>query len=108
MQNNLIRLIGYIGQHLSGTTTATGYRRLQLRVATHHATKSAEGETKYHTVWHDVIAWGTIAESAERSFVKGSKVMVEGAIEYLTYPDRAGHTRYITRVAAHSLVNLDR
>ncbi len=108
MQNNLVRLIGYIGKDLSGTTVSTGQRRIQLRVATHYYTTQKEGTKEFHTVWHDVIAWGNTAEYAERSFVKGSKVMVEGSIEYLTYPDYSGHIRYIARVSAHSLVNLDR
>src|ERR1041385_6086658 len=107
MQKNLVRLIGYIGQHLSATTIPTGKRRVHLRVATHQY-KLRNGNKEYHTVWHDVIAWGNIAEYAERSFVKGSKVMVEGSIEYLTYPDHTGHIRYVTQIFAQSLLNLDR
>lgn len=108
MQNNHVRLIGYIGNELTATTVSTGQRRIKLRVATHYATKQSDGTKHYHTVWHDVVAWGQTAEYAERSFVKGSKIMVEGAVEYRSYADKAGHTRYITRVAAHHLMNLDR
>lgn len=108
MNNNLVRLIGYIGKNLEAFTVSTDKRRLQLRVATHYATKQSDGTKLYHTVWHDVVAWGQTAEYAERSFVKGSKVMVEGSIEYRTYPDKNGHLRYITRLTAHSLLNLDR
>jgi single-strand DNA-binding protein len=108
MTNNHVRLIGYIGKHLSASTSLKGNRRLQMRIATHYATENTDGTRQFHTVWHDVIAWGSIAEWAEGSFVKGSRVLVEGSIEYHTYPDRAGHTRYITRIAAHSLLNLDR
>lgn len=108
MTNNLVRLIGYIGKNFEAFTASTGKRRLKLRVATHYATTQSDGTKLYHTVWHDVVAWGATAEYAERSFVKGSKVMVEGSIEYRTYSDKTGHTRYITRVTAHSLMNLDR
>lgn len=107
MTNNLIRLIGYVGKDLTGTTVATGHRRIQLRMATHYTTQQ-DGTKRYHTVWHDVVAWGPTAEYAERSFVKGSKVLVEGSVEYRTYYDKSGHTRYIARVAAHHLINLDR
>lgn len=108
MVNNHVRLIGYIGKDLSATTVSTGQRRIQLRIATHYSTKQDDGSKLFHTVWHDVVAWGLTAEFAERSFVKGSKVMVEGSIEYFKFPDRTGHTRYHVRVAAHSLMNLDR
>jgi len=108
MINNLVRLIGYIGKDIAATTVNNGNRRIQLRVATHYYTIKEDSSKEYHTVWHDVVGWGKTAEYAEQNFVKGSKVMVEGAIEYRTYLDRSGHTRYITRIAAHSFTNLDR
>lgn len=108
MVNNHVRLIGYIGKDISATTVSTGQRRIQLRIATHYSSKQDDGTKLFHTVWHDVVAWGQTAEFAERSFVKGSKIMVEGSIEYCIYPDATGHIRYVTRVAAHSLMNLDR
>lgn len=108
MNNNLVRLIGYVGKDLVASSISSGVRRLQLRVATHYATNNKEGKKEYHTVWHDVVAWGSTAEYAERNFVKGSKLMVEGSLEYRTYPDATGHIRYITRIAAYSIMNLDR
>ena len=108
MKNNLVRLIGYIGKHLETSTTEKGNKRLAMRVATHYSTKSETGEKEHHTTWHDVIAWGIMAEYAERTFVKGSKILVEGSIRYLTYLDSTGHVRYITNIQADSLINLDR
>lgn len=108
MTNNLVRLIGYVGKDLTPITATTGNRRLHLRVATHFYTKQNDGTKINHTVWHDVIAWGPTAEYGERTFVKGSKIMVEGALEYRTFPDQSGHLRYTARIAATSLLNLDR
>lgn len=90
MHNNLVRLIGYIGKNLEAFTVSTGKRRLHLRVATHYYTIQSDGIKQYHTVWHDVVAWGQTAEFAERSFVKDSKIMVEGSIEYRTYQIKTG------------------
>lgn len=108
MNNNWVRLIGYVGKDLLATSVSTGVRKLQLRVATHYSTVNEQGKKQYHTVWHDVVAWGITAEYGERNFVKGSKLMVEGSLEYRTYPDATGHIRYITRIIAHSFMNLDR
>lgn len=101
-------LIGYIGQNLSSTQTKKGDKRVMLRVATHYAKKTDSGEKQWLTVWHDVIAWNNTAVFAERNFVKGSKIMVDGSITYRTYEDLTGHTRYVTEITAHSLQNLDR
>lgn len=77
-------------------------------MATHYSTKDDKGEKVDHTVWHDVIVWGEKADYAERTFVKGSKILVDGSIAYRTYPDESGHIRYVTEIMAHTLTNLDR
>jgi Single-strand binding protein family len=66
------------------------------------------GERKWITIWHDVIAWDKTADYAERNFVKGSKILVEGELTYRTYADQQGHTRYLTQITAKNLLNLDR
>lgn len=108
MHTNYVQLIGYIGNHLVARTTAKGHRCVSMRVATHYPHRTVSGEKKFATVWHDVIAWDKTATRAEESFVKGSRILVQGAIEYRVYFDTAGHTRYLTRIQAHNLINLDR
>ena len=108
MKNNHVQLIGYVGKDLVILSLPDGRKRIGLRVATHYFTNNPTGTKVYHTDWHDVVAWDGTAEYAERSFVKGSKIMVDGSIEYRTYPDKAGHIRYFTQIKAHSLMNLDR
>ena len=108
MKGNRVLLIGYVGQHLSGKKMENGTKRVGIRMATHYEYKNDKGEKKNHTVWHNVVAWDGTAEYAERSFVKGSKIMVEGSIEYRTYDDKKGHKRYLTQIKAHGLMNLDR
>ncbi len=108
MNANRVLLIGYVGKDLSATKLETGSKRVGIRIATHYSHKTPGGEKIDHTVWHDIVAWDSTAEYAERSFVKGSKIMVDGSIEYRTFPDKSGHIRYITQIKAHSLMNLDR
>ena len=108
MKGNRVLLVGYVGKHLATRKLENGNKRVGIRIATHYSRKNEQGEKVYHTVWHDVVAWGGTAEYAERSFVKGSRIMVDGSIDYRTYPDQSGHIRYITQIVAHSLMNLDR
>jgi single-strand DNA-binding protein len=108
MQGNKVILIGYVGKDIVSKTLDNGDKMVSIRVATHYKSISAENAWVDHTVWHNILAWGSKAGFAERSFVKGSKILVEGFIEYNTYPDRNGHTRYTTHIKAQSLMNLDR
>ena len=108
MKKNLVFLVGYVGQNLSTKNLQNGVKRVALRVATHNQHTNNTGKQIVSTTWHDVVAWKSTAEFAERNFVKGSKVMIEGSIEYRTYFDNRGHKRYITQIKAHCLMNLDR
>jgi len=108
MKANSVTLIGYVGKQLITKKLEDGSKRVAIRMATHYVKKSLRGERLYLTVWHDVVAWNRIAEYAEQNFVKGSRIMVDGSIDYRTYPDKQQHIRYITQITAHSLTNLDR
>lgn len=92
MQGNKVILVGYVGQELATKKLKDGGKRVGIRVATHYKHGDEKEDCIYHTVWHDIVAWNQTAEFAERSFVKGSRIMVEGYVEYRTYPDNTGHT----------------
>ena len=108
MKSNRVTLIGFVGTHLFTSILENGSKRVAIRMATHYIKKNQQGDKKYQTVWHDVVAWGHTAGYAEQNLVKGSRIMVDGFITYRTYPDQHGHIRYVTQITASSLMNLDR
>jgi single-strand DNA-binding protein len=60
------------------------------------------------TQWHDVVAWGPLADLLAQNLRKGAEVALEGRIAYRTYEDAGGHTRYVTEVVASEFLILDR
>ncbi|HXV86235.1 MAG TPA: single-stranded DNA-binding protein, partial [Gemmatimonadales bacterium] len=64
------------------------------------------------TEWHRVVLWNTrgggaqLADIAEKFLKKGDRVYVEGRIEYRTWDDREGKTRYTTEITARELIML--
>ena len=108
MKMNNVLLIGYVGIDPTIKLTHSGIKKAMIRMATHMPKKNEKGEKIWDTVWHDIVAWESKAEYAERSFVKGSKILVDGMIKYSIYQDQTGHTRYVTTIVAYSLLNLDR
>ena len=88
MRTNSVQLIGYVGKDLTEKTFSSGDKKIMLRVATNHSFKDKDGKVSYSSTWHDVVAWDKVAEYAQRSFVKGSRILVEGTILYRTYPDQ--------------------
>ena len=81
-----------------------------LSVATSRQWKNQAGEKQEKTEWHRVVLWNnkgsTLADIAERYCKKGDKVYVEGSIEYRSWQDREGQTRYTTEITARELILL--
>lgn len=100
-------LIGYVGQHLKMSEAPNGTKKVMLRVATHE-TDSKNKNNGDNTTWHNVIAWGGLADIAACNFVKGSRIRVHGAIYYRSYRNKDGHLRQVTEIKAEFLQNLDR
>jgi len=104
---NAVTLIGYVGNNLK-SSTHNGIARTSLRIATHHYYMSQSGEKINQTTWHLVIAWEQVAMFADRNFVKGSKIMVEGSVVYENYMGKDGIKKFTAYIKAISLSNLDR
>ena len=107
---NKVTLIGNLGADPEVRSTNNGGRVATLSVATGRRWKNQSGETQEKTEWHRVVLWNNkgsnLADIAERYCKKGDKVYVEGSIEYRSWQDREGQTRYTTEITARELILL--
>src|SRR3954447_4966922 len=103
-------LIGNLGADPEVRSTANGSRVATLSIATSRQWKNQAGEKQEKTEWHRVVFWNTkfstLADIAERFCKKGDKVYVEGSIEYRSWQDREGQTRYTTEINGRELILL--
>ena len=107
---NKVTLIGNLGADPEVRSTANGSRVATLSVATSRQWNNQAGEKQEKTEWHRVILWNSkaaqLADVAEKYLKKGDKVYIEGRIEYRTWDDREGKTRYSTEINARELLML--
>lgn len=110
---NKVMLIGNLGADPEVRSTSNGSRVATLSLATSRQWKNQSGETQEKTEWHRVVAWNPrsgsgmgLADIAERYCKKGDKLYIEGSIEYRTWQDREGQTRYTTEIRARELIML--
>jgi len=103
---NKVQLIGHLGQIPEITTDANGKKKAVLNVATNENYRNATGEKVTETQWHSVIAWGKLAEIAEKYLNKGTEVAIEGKLISRHYTDKQGIKRYVTEVHANELLIL--
>jgi single-strand DNA-binding protein len=103
---NKALLIGNLGSDPEIRTTSDGTKVAGLAVATNRTWTDRDGQPQERTEWHRVIAWTNLAEIAEQYLSKGDRVYIEGEIQYRSYEDRDGATRYVTEIRARELVML--
>jgi single-strand DNA-binding protein len=108
---NKVILIGNLGADPEVKTTPSGGRVATLSLATSRQWKGADGQKQEKTQWHRVICWNNktgaqLADVAERFCKKGEKVYIEGEIEYRSWQDKDGQTKYTTEINARELILL--
>jgi single-strand DNA-binding protein len=105
---NRVQLIGRLGKDPESRATATGKKVTQFSLAVSNCWKSAEGETKEHTEWVNIEAWGRLGEICQKYLRKGKLVFLEGRLRTDKFDDKSGETKYFTKVVALSMQMLDR
>jgi single-strand DNA-binding protein len=107
---NKATLIGNLGADPEVRSTTNGSRVATLSLATSRQWKGQNGEKQEKTEWHRIVAWNNkgsaLADIVEKFCKKGDKIYVEGSIEYRSWQDREGQTRYTTEINARELILL--
>lgn len=103
---NKVQLIGNLGGNPEVKTTESGKKLARFSMATSESYRNAQGEKVTETQWHNIVAWGKVAEIAEKYLAKGSEVAVEGKLVSRSYQDKEGQKKYITEVQINELLML--
>ena len=103
---NKVQLIGHLGNDPEIVTLENGSKLAKFSLATNETYKNTEGEKVTDTQWHNIVAWGKIAEIAENYLSKGKEIMVEGKLMSRSYETKDGEKRYITEVKCNELLML--
>lgn len=106
---NLTIVAGYVGDNPKVATTSNGKKRVSFSLATtERGYTTKDGNTiPDKTEWHSIVAWGGLADIAEKYIGKGSAIYVQGKNRTRTYDAADGTKRYITVIDAESIQFLD-
>ena len=103
---NKVQLIGNLGQDPEIVTLDNGNKLAKFSIATSESYKNAQGKKVEETQWHNIVAWGKVAEIVENYLIKGKQVAVEGKLTHRSYETKAGEKRYVTEVRCNELLLL--
>ncbi len=105
---NKVQLIGHLGQDPDIKTFNGDKKVANMSLATNEQYKNAQGEKVTETQWHSIVAWGKLAEIAEKYLSKGTEVVVEGKLVNKQYTDKQGIKRNVTEIQANELLILSK
>ena len=101
---NKVQLIGNLGNTPEVKTLDGGKKMARFSVATNETYQDRTGRKETATTWHNIIAWGKVAEIAEKYLAKGKEVSIEGKLVNRTYEDKEGNKKYITEVKVNEIL----
>ncbi|MEX0736997.1 MAG: single-stranded DNA-binding protein [Bacteroidota bacterium] len=100
-------LIGNLGKDPELRYTSAGVAVATFSVATNESWKDQDGNVQERTQWHNIVAWRKLAEICSEYLKKGSRLYLEGRIQYRNYDDKNGVKRYVTEIVLDQMVMLD-
>ncbi len=103
---NHVQLIGNVGKDVEIKTFDNGKKVARLTLATNEYYKDAKGEKQQSTQWHNVVAWGKLAEVFSSTLTKGTQVAITGKLTSRSYDNADGQKRYVTEVVANEFMKI--
>jgi single-strand DNA-binding protein len=102
-------LIGRLGKDPEIRSTAGGQTVARFSLATDERYTDRNGEKQERTEWHNIVAWGKLAEICGQYLRKGKLVYVDGSIRTDSWDDKeTGQKKYRTEIVAQNMKMLDR
>jgi single-strand DNA-binding protein len=101
---NSVQIIGNVGNVPEIREFKGGKLSARFSVATHESFKNAAGEKIESTSWHQVVAWGGMADYIAKHVTKGKGIALEGKLSSRSFEDSEGKKRYITEIIASEVL----
>jgi single-strand DNA-binding protein len=108
MNLNRAMIIGNLTRDPELRTTPNGQTVASFGVATNHSWTDSTGQRQERAEFHNVVAWGKLAEICGQYLGKGRKVYVEGRLQTREWEGQDGNKRNRTEIVAENMIMLDR
>lgn len=99
---NRVVLMGNLGADAELKVLGNGSAVSKFSLATTEKWKDSEGNKQEKTSWHRCNLWGKRAQAVSQYLTKGTRVLVEGSIEYGSY-EKDGVKHYTTDIKVLNL-----
>jgi len=101
-------IIGNLTRDPEMRSTSGGQSVCSFGVATNQVWTDQQGQRQERAEFHNVVAWGKLAEICNQYLGKGRKVYIEGRLQTRDWEGQDGVKRYRTEIVAENMIMLDR
>jgi len=105
---NKAMIIGNLTRDPESRQTPNGKSVCNFAVATSSQWTDQAGMKQEQVEYHNVVAWGKLAEICTQYLKKGRKVFIEGRIQTRDWTDQQGVKKYRTEIVADNMILLDK
>jgi single-strand DNA-binding protein len=106
---NKVILVGRLGKDPEIRSTPSGTSVARFTMATDERFTDRNGEKQERTEWHNITAWGKLAEICGQYLKKGKLIYIDGSLRTDSWDDKeTGQKRYRTEIVAQNMQMLDR
>ena len=110
MQRNSINkviLVGHTGNKPEGRYTPSGTSTASFSLATNESWIDSDKGKQERTEWHNIVAWGKLADFATEYIQKGQLLYVEGRLQTRSWKDKEGNPRKTTEIVCIGITPLE-
>lgn len=105
---NKVMLIGNVTKDVELKTIKTGNNVVAFSIATNREWKDQNGSKQEQAEFHNIVAWGKLAEICGKFLKKGQKCYIEGRLQTRRWETEDGKGRQQTEIVADTMIMLNR
>lgn len=106
MSLNQAQIIGNLTKEPDVRQTPNGSTVATFTVATNYTWKDSNGQKQEKAEFHNIVAWGKLAEICQSYLNKGQKVYIQGRLQTRDWEAEDGSRRYKTEIIADNMIML--
>lgn len=100
-------LIGRLTKNPELRSTPSGQSVTSFSLATNRVFTDANGQKQERAEFHNIVAWGKLAEICSQYLAKGRRAYIEGRLQTRDWMGQDQTKRYTTEVIADNMIILD-
>ena len=107
MNLNRAMLIGNLTRDPEVRTTPSGQNVASFGVATNRSWTDQSGQKQEKAEFHNIVAWGKLADICGQYLTKGKKIYVEGRLQSREWEGQDGIKRNRTEIVLENMIMLE-